>query len=142
RMRAMPAAIFFEAQSFRYCDLSADAAPFEVAIVHRLREHWRDDEVAAIARFDLIIDLERVCRCTHEEDGAIFTNIDIIDASGRARPGVNGGIDDFESAGQKIDNRYVSNQLPLQTAHVHPDVKLLTELCLGRGFVGFTEDLA
>src|SRR5260370_41833184 len=110
----MPAAIFFEAQSFRHRDLSADAAAFEVAIVHRLREHWRDDEVAAIARFDLIIDLERVCRGAHEENGAIFTNIEKIDAPDRARPGGNCGIDGFQSPGPKNKKCTVSNQWPSQ----------------------------
>src|SRR5262249_41378876 len=68
------------AQLFRHRDFSSNAASFNVAIVHRLREHRRDDELAAVARLDLIIDLQRVCRRGHEKHRAIFADIHIIDA--------------------------------------------------------------
>src|SRR3954454_8405474 len=80
RSLAETVAEVFEASSFGHRDFSADAASFDVAVVHRRREHRRHHEVASIIRFDLVIDLERVRRRGHEEQRAIFANIDIIDA--------------------------------------------------------------
>src|SRR5437867_1049577 len=110
RTSATAAAIFFEAESFRHRDLSTHAAAFDVAIVHRLGEHWRDDEVTAIARFDLIIDLERVGGRAYEKHGAVFAHIDVIDARCRARPGVDRRIDDFETAWQRSEERRVGKE--------------------------------
>ena len=66
--------------SFGDSNFSADAAAFHIAIVHGLREHGRHDELAAVARFDLVIDLERVRRRGDEEYRAVLADIDVIDA--------------------------------------------------------------
>jgi len=66
--------------SFRDSNFSANAAAFHIAIVHGLREHGRHDELAAVARFDLVIDLERVRRRGDEEYRAVLADIDVIDA--------------------------------------------------------------
>src|SRR6266487_2460845 len=44
---------------FRHADFPPDAAAFDVSLVHRLGENGRHCELAALSRFDLIIDLER-----------------------------------------------------------------------------------
>src|SRR5262245_14535055 len=113
RMPATKVVRFCEAPSFGDRDFSADSAAFNVAIVHRLREHWRHDELTAVARFDLVIDLERVRRCCDEEYCAVLTDIDVIDAIDCRRPGARRGIDNFESAWQKIDDRNVGDRFPL-----------------------------
>src|SRR5437867_2154311 len=99
RTSTAAAARVCEAQSFGHCDATCNAASLDVAIVHRLREHRRNDEVAAVTRFDLIIDLERVRGRRHEEHRAIFPNIDVIDSWDGACPGAGRGIDNLEPAG-------------------------------------------
>src|SRR4029077_16941903 len=63
--------------SFRDSDFSADAAAFYIAIVHGLHEHGRHDELAAVARFDLVIDLKRLRRRGDEEYRAVLADIDV-----------------------------------------------------------------
>ena len=53
---------------------------------------------------------------------------------------MNRGINHFESARQKIDNRHVRESLALQTAHVDPDVKLFAQFRARRGFVVLAEN--
>src|SRR5262249_28775222 len=57
---------------FGHRDLSADAAALNVAIVHRLREDRRHDELAATTRFDLVINLEHARRRGDEEYRAVL----------------------------------------------------------------------
>src|SRR4029434_1285488 len=44
--------------SFGHRNFPAHAAPFYSAIIHRLREDRRDNELAAITRLDVVIDLQ------------------------------------------------------------------------------------
>src|SRR5436190_100249 len=87
-------------RSFSDSNFSANAAAFNVAIVHGLREHGRHDELAAVARFDLVIDLERVRRRCDKEYRAVLAYIDVIDAIHWRCPGARRRIDNFESGRQ------------------------------------------
>ena len=124
---------------FRHRDFSANAAPFNVAIVHRLREHRRDDELAAVARLDLVIDLQRVCRRGHKKHGAIFADIHVIGAMDCRRAGASRGIDNLKSAWQKIDDRDVGDWLPLQTADVQSHMDWLAQMCACDWFIIFAK---
>ena len=127
---------------FGNSDFSADTAAFYVAIVHRLREHRWDNELTAVTRFDLVVDFERVRRSRDEEYRAILTDIDVIDAIHRGRPGARRGINNFESAWQKIDDRHVGDRFPLQTANVQSHVDRLANVCTGDNFVILAENFA
>src|SRR4029077_3162231 len=125
--------------SFGDSNFSADAAAFHIAIVHGLREHGRDNELTPVARFDLVIDLERVRRRGDEEYRAVLAYIDVIDAINRRRPGARRGIDNFESTRQKIDDCLVSDRFALQTANMQPHMDRLANMCTGDRFVILSE---
>src|SRR6516225_6664690 len=130
------------AYSFRHRDCAANTAPFNVAIVHRLGEHRRDDELATVARFDLVIDLELVCRRGHEEYHAILADIDIIDAMDCRRAGAGRRIDSLKSAWQKIDDRDIGDWLPLQTADVQSHMDRLAKMRACERFIVFARKFA
>ena len=65
--------------SFRYRDFPANAASFDVALIHRFGKNGRNHEIASVTRLDFVIDLERLNRRRCEKNGAIFAQIDIID---------------------------------------------------------------
>src|SRR4029434_1847802 len=98
---------------FGHGDFSADAAAFNVAIVHRLCEHGRHDKLTAIAGFDLVINLQRARRRAYEKYRAVLADIDVVNAIHWRRAGAGRRIDNFESAWQKIDDRHVRDRFPL-----------------------------
>src|SRR5439155_11317685 len=102
REATCPPRKFLATHSFDDSNFSADAAAFHVAVVHRLREHGRHDELSTVARFDLIIDLERIRRHGDKEHRAILADLDVIDAIHWGCPRARRGVSNFESARQKI----------------------------------------
>ncbi len=66
--------------SFGHRDFTANSAAFDVSLIHRFGEHRRNNELAAVSRLNLIINLENVFARRPEKQRAVFANIDVIDA--------------------------------------------------------------
>src|SRR5437667_12208723 len=88
---------------FRDADLSPDAAALDISLVHRLRENWRHPKLAAIRRFNLIIDLECAARHGRVENRVILAHVDVIDAGNCRNVRPQRLSDQFESAWLESD---------------------------------------